>query len=208
MQVKKEEVRNKILKAAKKEFLKCGYDKASIRNISKAAEISHGNIKIYFKNKETLFTEVVKPAICFLDNYLLDSVEYNGMSENQLNEFLDLEITKKNQLNLFLHVKENRELFEILFFKSESSKYRKIRERYTSRFQNISDNFIAALSNKKIIEKRSLNRMFKHTLSVLFIVGIEEIILNNPGEEEIKAYVEDFSRFTHYGTFSNFNKSE
>ncbi len=60
MQKKKEEIRKLILKVAKEEFLKCGYEKASLRNIGREVGMSHGNIMVYFRNKEELFGSWVK----------------------------------------------------------------------------------------------------------------------------------------------------
>lgn len=58
MQTLKEEVRKKILKSARKEFLKHGYNGASMRRIAKSAGYTVGNIYRYYKGKEDLFIGV------------------------------------------------------------------------------------------------------------------------------------------------------
>ncbi len=49
-----------ILDAAEKVFGKFGYDAASLEQIAKEAGISKGTIYLYFKNKKTVFIEMMK----------------------------------------------------------------------------------------------------------------------------------------------------
>lgn len=63
MQYLKNDVREKILKAAIAEFKENGYANASIRNIAVNAHISLGNIYRYFTNKEALYCAVVEPLM-------------------------------------------------------------------------------------------------------------------------------------------------
>ncbi|EUJ18466.1 TetR/AcrR family transcriptional regulator [Listeria aquatica] len=62
MQILKEDVRKKIIEAARKTFKKEGYAKSSIRKIAIQAEMSSGNLYRYYKNKEALFEEIVRPS--------------------------------------------------------------------------------------------------------------------------------------------------
>lgn len=59
MQVLKEKVRKAILKAARAEFLKQGYDGASLRRIANKAGYTVGLIYRYYDNKSALFSAVV-----------------------------------------------------------------------------------------------------------------------------------------------------
>lgn len=54
----KEEMRSKILDAAKALFLEKGFEKTSIRNIADKIEYSPGTIYLYFKDKNELFYEL------------------------------------------------------------------------------------------------------------------------------------------------------
>ena len=49
-----EEKKNKIIKAAKKEFERVPLEQASIKNIVEDAEISRGSFYQYFESKEDL----------------------------------------------------------------------------------------------------------------------------------------------------------
>lgn len=63
MQIKKDEVRLKILEIAADEFLKRGYENASMRMIARKAHTTQGNIYHYFPNKEMLLEEILLPTI-------------------------------------------------------------------------------------------------------------------------------------------------
>ncbi|WP_113671066.1 TetR/AcrR family transcriptional regulator [Vallitalea guaymasensis] len=77
MQIKKDEVKNAIIKSGEKEFLEKGYEKASIRKIVKQAGTTIGNFYNYFDNKEALFEVLVKDEydkfIYFIHNH--DKIE-------------------------------------------------------------------------------------------------------------------------------------
>ena len=62
MQYQKEEVRNRILCAAYGEFLKYGFYRASMLQISSKARVPIGNLYRYFKSKEALFEAIVGAA--------------------------------------------------------------------------------------------------------------------------------------------------
>ena len=59
MQVLKEEVRQRILKSARREFKKRGFEKASMRSIASTANMTVGNLYRYYKNKEDLYGAII-----------------------------------------------------------------------------------------------------------------------------------------------------
>lgn len=62
MQYLKDDVKEKIILAALKEFSEKGYRDSSMRVIAKNAGIVMGNIYRYFENKEALFNNTVGPV--------------------------------------------------------------------------------------------------------------------------------------------------
>lgn len=59
MQIKKDEIKRRLLHAGLQEFLNKGFEKASVRSIVKAANTTIGNFYNYFESKETLFSALV-----------------------------------------------------------------------------------------------------------------------------------------------------
>lgn len=66
VQVKKDEIKQAIEKAAIDTFLEKGYINTKMRDIAENANISVGNIYIYFKNKEDLFYTVLPQSFADL----------------------------------------------------------------------------------------------------------------------------------------------
>lgn len=62
MQYKKEEVRQRIIETAIKEFEKEGYYKASVLKIATDSKVTIGNLYRYFSSKEDLFEAIVGKA--------------------------------------------------------------------------------------------------------------------------------------------------
>ncbi|RMD03073.1 TetR/AcrR family transcriptional regulator [Clostridium autoethanogenum] len=59
MQVLKEKIRDKILKADENIFYEKGFKDTTTRSIAKAVGISVSNLYLYYENREVIFTGVV-----------------------------------------------------------------------------------------------------------------------------------------------------
>lgn len=88
MQVLKDDIRDKLLKAAADEFYVKGYKGASIRDIAKLAGVSLSNTYNYFLSKSELFAEVVSPM-------------RNNISE-LFNDFITPEISTESAFNSYV----------------------------------------------------------------------------------------------------------
>lgn len=55
MQVKKDDIRNKILETAQRLFIKRGYENTSLKQIAEKCNISKSNIYRYFSSKEEIY---------------------------------------------------------------------------------------------------------------------------------------------------------
>ncbi len=62
MQIKKDDIRNKILDISEKLFIKNGYDNTSLKQISEKSYISKSNIYRYFSSKEEIYEILAGPA--------------------------------------------------------------------------------------------------------------------------------------------------
>ena len=67
-----EDKKNKILKAANKEFARVPIEQASIKNIVEDAEIARGSFYQYFEDKEDLFQYIMSAKIGNMQNKLLE----------------------------------------------------------------------------------------------------------------------------------------
>lgn len=73
----KEDLREKIVHSAREEFIKKGYDRASMRSIARKSGMTAGNLYRYFKNKEELYSFFVEPIITDIIKYLNEDTKQN-----------------------------------------------------------------------------------------------------------------------------------
>lgn len=81
-------VRARLIGAAKAEFLRCGYAKASLRLIAREAGVSTGSVYFFFGSKEALFHAVVGGAAEALRRVLTEGTrtEYSGEVTGEEND--------------------------------------------------------------------------------------------------------------------------
>ena len=126
-QVLKEEVRLRIISAAKNEFLAKGYEDASMRRIAMASGVTVGNLYRYFLNKDELLAMIVKPCLDRIDHITKTMTNYEVSLESLDFHFdlSDAEIVKiiENMGDELLKIHlEMREELMILMMDSRLSK--------------------------------------------------------------------------------------
>ncbi len=104
----KEEMRRKILDAAKTLFLELGFEKTSIRNIADAIEYSPGTIYLYFKDKNELFFALHQEAFMVLLG------QFSKVT--QVEDPLDKLVVMGKEYLTFAF--ENPELYDLMFLMS------------------------------------------------------------------------------------------
>ena len=81
-------VRARLIGAAKAEFMRCGYSKASLRTIAREAGVSTGSVYFFFGSKEALFHAVVDETAAALWQVLTEGTrtEYSGEATGEEND--------------------------------------------------------------------------------------------------------------------------
>ena len=101
----KEEMKKRILEAAKKLFLEQGFEKTSIRNIAEEIEYSPGTIYLYFKDKNDLLFALHQEAFIGLIGALQSPYRFESAID-QLEDMGHRYIKFAN---------ENPELYDLMF---------------------------------------------------------------------------------------------
>ncbi|WP_353096047.1 TetR family transcriptional regulator [Tissierella praeacuta] len=116
----KQNRKEEILQAAKRVFIMCGYNKATMQDVIEEAKMSRGGVYAYFDNIEHVFVEVLKLDDKKDSKVFIEPVK--GISLwTQLDEFLQLQQTEienvkdslvraKSEFFLRLDSIENKEL--------------------------------------------------------------------------------------------------
>lgn len=101
----KEELRGKILEAAKALFIERGFEETSIRNIAEKIEYSPTTIYLYFKDKDDIFYALHQEGFVLLNQYL-------RALQNVQDPFERLKAICKAYITFAL---ENREFYDLMF---------------------------------------------------------------------------------------------
>ena len=144
MQIKKDEVENSIIKAAEKEFVEKGYKDASLRSISKSSGVSLSNIYNYFKSKDKLYQQILRPLLdsinsvkIFLKNHSEDedtfSIEFHLEFLEPVVDFID----------------NNRNLLKLLLINSYGSSFENYFDDFTEWYTDLSISAMEKISMKK-----------------------------------------------------------
>lgn len=97
MQYLKDEVKNRIISSALKEFSDKGFQDASMRQIAKDADVALGNMYRYFENKEILFNEIVSPAY----NNIITLIENHGFTPSDIAKYSFFEVAVDKIMPIF-----------------------------------------------------------------------------------------------------------
>lgn len=180
MQYQKDEVREKILEEALKEFDKSGYEGASIRNIAKSASTSVGNFYKYFKSKDDLYEKLIG-SVYYELVYCLEQFYKVEFDDNMENIFCWL---MEKMMNI---VKNKSVEFSVLLNKSAGSKYENCKITFAE--------YITNTVTKNIKYQLNLNNkglkddFIIHVLSWSLIDGISVILKEKRDGVEVKKHI-------------------
>ncbi|HEX7714375.1 MAG TPA: TetR/AcrR family transcriptional regulator [Bacillota bacterium] len=123
MQYKKDEVKERIDKAALAVFSSKGYGNTKIADIAAKANVSVGNIYLYYKGKDDIFYSIVPES--FWES--LKSLLFNkiGMFREDLGNQIGSIMINRDFIKYLI---ENRERMLILFTGSDGTRYENIKE--------------------------------------------------------------------------------
>ena len=116
--------REQLIKAARDEFIKKGYNKASLRTICAKAGVTTGALYFFFENKAELFSAVVDPSIKelkdLLNKYFVEDAKYLANAES----LEAIEAGHNDASKLITNcVYKNQDIFRLLLTRAENTVY-------------------------------------------------------------------------------------
>lgn len=117
MQVLKKDIQESIINTATQLFYKQGFEDTSMRQIANEVDMSVSNLYKYFKNKEDLFSEIVKG---YYTQYLANFKKF--ISHEEKDSFDSDSNTLMTQA-IFQSLKADHVKFVLLMDKSKGTKY-------------------------------------------------------------------------------------
>jgi AcrR family transcriptional regulator len=196
MQVKKDQIRTKILKTARFEFFSKGFHRTTMRSISRKSSITTSNIYNYFKSKEELFEEIVKPTLSQIMN-TLDGLEH--LDSANTSDMFDYSFLQK-QFDVAIHfIDHHRNDLNLILFKSFGSGIQNLKENFINRYTEIIIKQLVYCKKHGSQSNMEISRFFVHNLCSLYMNIITEIIMHNISLEKMKDYSEEFLTFVFHG---------
>ncbi len=178
MQVKKDDIQNKILTVSQRLFIKNGYENTSLKMIADRCYISKSNIYRYYKSKEEIYEALVGPARQAVTSTMsiFFTPDFIGKYTPEKCEEITPILAK-----LFC---EHR-MGMLIALRSESGTDRKMIE------QTIIARFVEACP----IDDEST----KELISKLLIFGLTEILLKHSDEEGINTHLKHLIYYHYLG---------
>jgi len=167
MQVKKEDVKARIIEAARQEFLEKGFEKASLRKIVKIAQTTTGNFYNYFPNKEALFSELVE-EVYKMFIYVID--HHDDWQEDADFLFTNLTIVRERMKAIMMPLIHKLDYsFVLLMECSEGTQYSHVRQQFKD---ILAEHFLEHIDTKVGYPHQEMGII----LSEQFISGLIQII--------------------------------
>lgn len=193
----------KILKAAEPEFLKKGFQKASLREIVKKAGVTTGAFYGYFKSKEKLFDFLVKePADYLLNAVKKSEASFESLPENEQQKSMS-EYTEKILLHVMDYLFENKNQFRLIIKCSAGTKYEDFANKIAKMEEASTLQYIKVLAktNPKVLEIQPITVQI---VSRAMVNSILEPILYNVPVETAKQTVKQICKFYEFGWLEMF----
>jgi len=189
MQVLKEEVREKIKKAAIHEFEKNGYQKTSMRSIASNAKLTVGNLYRYFKNKDDLFNVIIQPAFQEIYRFIEEFArikEDSPFKKTKKDNFV--KIFEESLIKIY---SQHRAELIILLNGSKGSQMENAREQI---IYLIAERIKKEAFPKMKKEMTVVDGFLAEVLAISFIEGISLVLNKYKDKEKTR---ELFTQFTH-----------
>ncbi|WP_234121301.1 TetR/AcrR family transcriptional regulator [Clostridium hydrogenum] len=202
------ETREMLLDSAKKEFLKKGFEKASLRTICKNAGLTTGALYFFFNNKEDVFDCLVKDIVVELKSMLCnfsqkEKLEYKSALNNERDNNFQLDIEDEKEVMKYLYT--NKEEFVLLINKAQGSPYENYYHEIVGFLEQLFDEFFQLYYDKEIVDSKTVQYAI-HNMVSWKINSYIEILKNSLTLEEAMIQAEIIAKYA-IGGFQNVIKS-
>ncbi len=187
-----------ILETGKEEFLEKGYQKASLRNIAAALNVTTGAIYRYYKDKEALFDAIVKkPADELLTKYKEIQQDFADLPLSQ--QLSDLGKTSQNGHDWMFHlIYDNFDAFKLIASFSNGTCY----EHYIDLLVDIEVKSSIILMNKMNTQGMKIHQIDEdliHILANAMFYGMFETIRHDMPRDKAENYFTGLREFYEAG---------
>ena len=200
MQVKKEEIEERILEGARHEFVAKGFSGASMRAIAKRAGTSLSNVYNYFESKDRLFRAVVGPTVDGLRAVVIRETSplLQDLDEHGFKRF---ERQKEMMRIIVAYVDQHREDLKLIFFKSEGSSLSGFHDELIEEHTRGHMQCFRKLGKRdsRIGGVAPVSQFFIHNTSGFFVNAFVEMLMHDVPLKDMERYADELVRFSYPG---------
>lgn len=181
-------VTENLLKSATEEFLEKGFTNASLRNISAKSGVSTNSIYTRFKDKEGLFSAIVKETADGLMDIYLESIQKATYSPNLNQANHEGEEGTDFVLDyIYQHFTD----FKLIFCCSTGSKY----EHFLDQLGEIEESYYQELVEKYGKAEFTVDRFFIHVFCRAGWQTMYELVAHDRSYEEAQSFMNSTKLF-------------
>ena len=187
---------NRIIEAAKAEFMEYGYSDASLRRIAANAGIQVSGLYKHFKNKDEMFSSLVEPAMNgFYDLYhMIESEYFDNTDPSELQgERFDWE-SKSEAVRAVTYIYDHLDEFKLIILKASGTRYEDFVHRVAKLEEDVTYRYMDLLKEKGYKIKKTNPRDF-HLLLTSFVEAMFMPITHGLNREEALQYAETLEEF-------------
>ncbi len=192
MQTLKTDIRKRIHTVSKRLFLKKGFRETTTRDIAREAGINLSNLYHYFASKDELFCQLLKPAMDTLEAMLNEHHGIKGVDILSIQEEGYVEATLDEYMGA---IRKYRNLLKLLLFKSQGSSLEGYKEYYVEKATRLVLDWLKAMKTKHPEINTDVSDFFVHLNNVWMFTLLEEILMHDLTEGEVRSVMSDYIQF-------------
>lgn len=197
MQTLKDNIRQRILIAAREEFITHGVRRASIRSVAHKAGVATGNVYNYFGSKDELFGEVLRLLIKALDSYILSHNEERHLS---IEVFRVKTFQEEYIMTMKTLVKEFRPELRLLLFNAESTSLAGYKDRIIKHQMKIGVEYLRLMKERYPHLDIEVSPFFLHIVSSTWMNIFAELVEHDEfGEQEVERALQQYAAYSMAG---------
>lgn len=143
----------RLLSAAKEEFLKKGFEKASLADICKSAGVTTGALYKRYKGKEELFSMLVSDTIRDMEVFfsVMEKTDLTGYTDMELYDSFSMLPESNRRWLRFLY--DRREGFTLLIRCASGSRYENFHQEWTEKMNQMDYKFYQEAKRRGMVTK-------------------------------------------------------
>lgn len=193
----KTETHERILLAAREEFLEKGFEQASMRNIAAKVGMSAAGLYRHFEDKEALFSTLVEPGVKACREWYRKhkNADYELLDQNRLDDMWESGADARLILEV---VYPNYDAFKLLICRAEGTKYADYLHELVMLEQEETLAFMEE-AKKRGVPVKDVCPEELHLLMSAYVTALFEVVVHDFPKEEAGHYLETFQAFFYPG---------